>query len=259
MTLAVDAVQGVLFDGLVGELRDQHAKDAWKTDQEMVSSSYYPTSEGFFLLLPYQRIGEFEMTYHDSPPPAQIASSVWPRSSLRVVCAAVVTLAVTMALVGPARPSEAQTVPNCGLNAVTVDGTAAVLAGDTYTGSVSADSFTVNVSFTDSEDRYVYVNLHTGIQREYLAKLDNSGRFTFDVAAYTAKLREIPLWLQIPKGGDNQFVKHYNHVNQTVRYMSKADWYAKCKAKVLRHGQPRPLRLPRVKRRWHAQQKRGPA
>ena len=143
-----------------------------------------------------------------------------------------------MVLVGPARPSEAQTAPNCGLNAVTVDGTAAVLAGDTYTGSVSADSFTVNVSFTDSEDRYsedryVYVNLDTGNYREYLGRLDNSGSFTFDVAAYTAKLREIPLFLQIPSGGDNEFVKHYNHVNQTVRYMSKADWYEKKQGKSL--------------------------
>ena len=87
-----------------------------------------------------------------------------------------------MVLVGPARPSEAQTAPNCGLNAVTVDGTAAVLAGDTYTGSVSADSFTVNVSFTDSEDRYVNANLDTGNYREYLGRLDNSGSFTFDIA-----------------------------------------------------------------------------
>ena len=160
-----------------------------------------------------------------------MASSVLPRSSLRVLCAAVVTLAVTMVLVGPAQPSEGQTAPNCGLNAVTVDGTAAVLAGGTYTGSVSADSFTVNVSFTDSEDRYVYVNLHTGIQREYLGKLDNSGSFSFDIAAYTAKLQGIPLWLQIRKGGDNEYVKHYNHVNQTVRYMSKTDWYAKERGK----------------------------
>ncbi|MCY4457291.1 MAG: hypothetical protein OXB90_04980, partial [Acidimicrobiaceae bacterium] len=119
-------------------------------------------------------------THHHTPPREEFASSVWPRFSLRVLCAAVVTLAVTMALVGPARPSEAQTVPNCGLNAVTVDGTAAVLAGDTYTGSVSADSFTVNVSFTDSEVRYVNANLDTGNYREYLGRLDNSGSFTFD-------------------------------------------------------------------------------
>ena len=155
-----------------------------------------------------------------SPPPspvecAEVRSRSAARSSIWLAFCASAALAVFLVALTPAVPALGQQGSLCSLLSVSVDGTAATKAGDTWSGSAGADSFTVDVSTNGARNLYVYMEPFVNTETSAVAYIKHrSGSFTFDVAAHTAWLRQAPavvgFWNQ------NGEWRLYRHADQKV-------------------------------------------